>query len=173
MYITIAVGMLALGVSLIVISVILKLYWRVPYLRAELNGNNARKRIAQMKKVNDGSGSLATGDLYGQNWDEMEDQFQQFSRMERKRHRTFKSFRTENFYEPGMSGEVHTDRADTGPQFPYQVDTNYTIEYDDDATGIYTGLLEDDSSLTDSLLESDPFSPSRSVVIVTERSSVL
>lgn len=58
MFETIGYSMLALGASLIVLSLIFTVVWRVPSLIDELSGRKAKRQIERMKKLNIASSNL-------------------------------------------------------------------------------------------------------------------
>ena len=58
MYTMIAVGMLAVGILMIVISLILMVVWRIPDLFDELTGKKAKRQINASRDANVGTGAF-------------------------------------------------------------------------------------------------------------------
>lgn len=56
---TIGFTMIFVGVSLIIISLVLTVVWKVPSLIDELSGRKAKRQIERMKKLNIASSSLS------------------------------------------------------------------------------------------------------------------
>lgn len=190
MFYNIAAIMLLVGVMSVILGIVLAVVWQTPKLSEELSGRRTKKRVKALQQINQkGSGNVSTSDLYMQEWSDIDETFQKLgvsisdvdrTMIPHRRGRLLRGKRgipTEDLVGHGIHSDAGTEVSeDTDSFIPVVVErkpeSNHPVMgtvWDDEGTGVYTGVLED----LDEDTETSPFSAPRAVLILTERSSVL
>lgn len=165
-YLLVAIAMLVIGLVLLIVTIGLFFAFDVPTARGELNGKNRQKRIEKLKKLSAGNSTSSTSDLYNQDLGDIDSLVASPDRS------SIPSDASDDEASTTDALREIEERLDKNA-VEHALDMNYDIGYDDNGSSdLSTGVFEDESSILPSFDRNNPFASVRSVVVLSEATSL-